>query len=66
VAVLHSVRDQVQPNDRHDALLYRDVLLYADAFWREEVAGLREFYKPALDSDPPPEIELAGGFSVLG
>ena len=46
-------------------LLRRDVLR-ARVFWREEVARLELSYKPAPHFDPPPEIELAGGFSILG
>jgi hypothetical protein len=46
-------------------VLLRSDVLRSDEFWREEMAGLEQDYKPAPQLDPPPEIELAGGFSIL-
>jgi hypothetical protein len=46
-------------------VLLRSDVLRTDVIWREEVAGLEQDNKPAPQLDPPPEIELAGGFSIL-
>lgn len=47
-------------------MLLRSDVLRSDEFWREEMAGLEQENRPAPQLDPPPEIELAGGFSIFG
>jgi len=37
-------------------------VLCTPVFWRKEIARLKHIYKPASQLDPPPEVELAGGF----
>ena len=47
-------------------MLLRSDVLRSDEFWREEMARLGQDNKPAPQLDPPPEIELAGGFFICG
>ena len=62
--VLHSRHEVICPHERQNVLLRR-YLLRALAFWREEMAGLKHFNKLPSPMYPPPEIALAGGFSIL-
>jgi hypothetical protein len=48
------------------SLLLRHSLLRAHASWREETADLDSWQNLPDPANPPPELELAGGFSVLG
>jgi hypothetical protein len=56
--------DRSLRHERRSLLLCNDVLRM-HVFWREGWAELKFSYKPAPQSDPPPDIELAGGFFVL-
>ena len=62
--VLISVCDRSPRHERRSLLLRNDVLR-THVFWREGRAELKFSDKPAPQSDPPPETDLAGGFSVL-